>query len=41
MAKQSVHTDLSHMAIRHARVSGHGILSLNRKVPQGTHGRVT
>ncbi|KHF98296.1 hypothetical protein F383_37545 [Gossypium arboreum] len=29
------------MATRQARVLGRGILTLNCRVPQGTHGRVT
>ncbi|KHG01024.1 hypothetical protein F383_20947 [Gossypium arboreum] len=29
------------MATRHAHVPGRGILPLIRRVPQGTHGRVT
>ncbi|KHG24010.1 hypothetical protein F383_30496 [Gossypium arboreum] len=29
------------MATKHARVPGHGILTLISRVPQGTHGRVT
>ncbi|KHG23835.1 hypothetical protein F383_06255 [Gossypium arboreum] len=29
------------MATKHARVSSRGILILNCRVPQGTHGRVT
>ncbi|KHG22540.1 hypothetical protein F383_28767 [Gossypium arboreum] len=29
------------MATRQARVPGRGILTLNRRVPQRTHGRIT